>query len=111
MTAGTSLTSPLSPYLQILEAEISADLRGVINAEDLRDEIRKTLTQEVLRRGRTAIDELSGLLSYVTDVNSVQVQKLEAAALRHLGYVQEILELRRSQRINPNFQLTSGQAD
>jgi len=105
----TSLTSPLSPYLQILETEISADLRSIVKPEDLRDEVRKTLSTEVLKRAQTALYELQNILSYST--NSEAIQKLEAAALRHTGYVQEILALRLRQRVDPNFQLTSGQAD
>lgn len=103
----TSLTNPLSPYLLVLEQEISADLRGVVSAEDLRDEIRKTLTMEVMRRARMAIDEFAGFLSYTSDPNGVQAQKLEATALRHANYAIEIINLRRAQRIDPNYILAA----
>jgi len=106
----TSLTSPLSPYLQILEAEISADLHAVVKPEDLRDEIRKTLSIEILKRAQSALYDLQNALSYLSS-DTVAVQKHEAAALRHVGYVQEILNMRRIQRIDPNYQLTSGTAD
>lgn len=104
---GKSLTAPLSPYLLVLEQEISADLRGVVSAEDLRDEIRKTLTMEVMRRARMAIDEFAGFLSYTSDPNGVQAQKLEATALRHANYAIEIINLRRAQRIDPNYILAA----
>ena len=102
----TSLTNPLSPYLQVLEQEISSDLRGVVSAEDLRAEIRKTLTIEVLKRAQVAMYELQSTLTY-SDGNSETVQKLEAAALRHANYAIEIINLRRAQRIDPNYILAA----
>lgn len=102
----TSLTNPLSPYLLVLEQEISADLRGVVKAEDLRDEIRKTLTVEVLKRGQSALYELQNNLSY-GDQDREAVQKAEATALRYAHYVIEVINLRRAQRIDPNFILAA----
>ena len=102
----TSITNPLSPYLLVLEQEISADLRGVVKAEDLRDEIRKTLTIEVLKRTQGTLYELQSSLSY-GDQDREGVQKLEAAALRHAYYTIEIINLRRSQRIDPNYILAA----
>lgn len=102
----TSVTNPLSTYLQVLEQEISSDLRGVVSAEDLRAEIRKTLTVEVLKRAQSVMYELQTNLSY-GDQDREVVQKQEATALRYAHYVIEIINLRRSQRIDPNFILAA----
>ena len=100
----TSLTNPLSPYIQVLESEITADLRSLIKPEDLRDEVRKTLTIEVVKRAQSALYEFQNSLPYGSNET---IQKTEAAALRHVGYAQEVINLRRAQRVDPNYILPS----
>lgn len=100
----TSLTNPLSPYIQVLESEITADLRNVFKPEDLRDEVRKTLSIEILKRAQSAMYEFQNTLSYGSNES---LQKAEAAALRHAGYVVEVIGLRRAQRVDPNYILPS----
>lgn len=99
----------LSPYLAILEQEISADLRASIAPEDLRAEVRKTLAIEVLRQANVALQETNNALQWKN--SEVELERAETKLARHLGYVNEVLALRASQRIDVNFQLSAGQAD
>lgn len=100
-------TRSLSPYIEILEAEISEDLCATIKPEDLRDEVRKTLLREIMRQGAVALSELEGVLLYHSS-NDSKIQQAEAKLSRHLGYIQELLALRSAQRIDPSRQLSNG---
>jgi hypothetical protein len=94
----------LSPYLKILEGEITEDLRTTIDPLDLRAEVRKVLFREVLRQAATALSEMDNAVSY--DHLSDRIPIAEAKLGRHLGYVLEMLAVRTSQRIDPDHQLT-----
>lgn len=107
MSGTTQVARPLSPYVAILEDEITSDLRAHVKPEDLRDEVRKTLFAQLLKELRTVTDETQGAVQYGFQ-GPEQVAKLESKLERTLGYVQELIALRKSQHINPNFTLTSG---
>jgi hypothetical protein len=99
----------LSPYLAILEAEISADLRAMIDPKSLRDEVRKTLFKEVLRQAGIALQETLNHVEWSS--READGPKVEAKLARHLGYVNEMLRLRSSQRVEASHQITDGASD
>jgi hypothetical protein len=100
----------LSPYLLVLETEISADLRATIKPEDLREEVRKTLFKEVLRQAGVALQEMMNHVEYYSR-HEADAPKTEAKLARHLSYVNEMLGLRSSQRIEASHQITEGASD
>lgn len=92
----TSLTNSLAPYVAILEQEITADLSRLIPAERLQDEVRKTLMKEIAKQTQDAIGDLQQAVSYLS---SEATEKAEAKATRFIGYMSQLLEVRRSQKL------------
>ena len=104
----TALRSSLSPYLAVLESEISDDLRRIVTAEDLRDEVRKTLLKRIASEAQQACYNLASNASYGSED---AVRKSEAEARRYARYLLELLDVRDAQRIDASHQIGDGRAD
>lgn len=94
--ASTALSTALAPYLQIMEQEITADLARIVDPEKLRDEVRRALATEVTKQASAAVNDLGSQLMYGTEDS---VRRSEAKALRAIGYLQQLIVHRDSQRL------------